>query len=168
MSAQTWWADRGRDASDEATAPKRKLRLLLAEDDEPFRTLLAQYLRKNGADVVEAHSGADLIDTLGGMVVEAWPRDAVDAIVTDIRMPGMTGLEIVQELRNSGWNMPVVLITAFGDAATHRKAKRLGAEVLDKPFQLRELLVAVARVMDEVDDDRKRTTETGKDPERTH
>lgn len=123
-------------------------RLLIAEDDEPFRQLLAHFLRKKGAEVIEASSGTAMIELLGGMVIDSWPSAGVDAIVTDIRMPGMTGLDIVRELRRGGWAVPVVLITAFGDAGLHRQARELGAELLDKPFQLNDLLAAIERIVD--------------------
>ena len=65
---------------------------------------------------------------------------AIDLIVTDIRMPGQTGLSIVEGLRNGSkpgsWRIPVMLMTAFGDAETHAEAKRLGAVIFDKPFDL--------------------------------
>lgn len=52
-------------------------------------------------------------------------------------MPGLTGLEILEDLRDFKGFRPMILITAFGDESTHRKAKKLGAAaMLDKPFEI--------------------------------
>ena len=111
--------------------------ILLAEDDRELRRLLATELRKEGYTVEEAGSGFDLLDLLGEFALR---NKAFDLIVTDIRMPGLTGLSVVEGLRNgitpgtSG--TPVILITAFGDEETHAEAKRLGTIIFDKPFDL--------------------------------
>jgi DNA-binding response OmpR family regulator len=112
-------------------------RILLAEDDRELRCLLATELRKEGFTVEEAGSGFDLLELLGESTVR---NQTFDLIVTDIRMPGLTGLSLVEGLRNgitpgtSG--TPVILITAFGDEETHAEANRLGAAIFDKPFDL--------------------------------
>lgn len=112
-------------------------RVLLAEDDRELRRLLAAELRKEGYIVEEAGSGFDLLELLGDLALR---NKAFDLIITDIRMRGLTGLSIVEGLRSgitpgtSG--TPVILMTAFGDEDTHAEAKRLGATMFDKPFDL--------------------------------
>lgn len=112
-------------------------RILLAEDDRELRRLLAAELRKEGYLVEEAASGFELLELLGDLALR---NESFDLIVTDIRMPGLTGLSIVEGLRNgitpgtSG--APVILITAFGDEDTHAEAARLGTVIFDKPFDL--------------------------------
>ena len=64
-----------------------------------------------------------------------------DVIVSDIRMPGVSGLSVLAGLREIEGIPPIILITAFGDEETHAEADRLGAAaVLDKPFEMATLL----------------------------
>jgi len=61
-------------------------------------------------------------------------------IITDLRMPKLTGLQVLRELHNAKYRIPVILITAFGDHGTHIDAWLLGAAaVLDKPFEVEDL-----------------------------
>jgi DNA-binding response OmpR family regulator len=67
-----------------------------------------------------------------------------DLIVSDIRLPYFTGLEILESLQVATRRIPMILITGFPDRETHAQASRLGAEcVLEKPFDLGELRAAV-------------------------
>lgn len=74
----------------------------------------------------------------------------IDLLICDVRIPGVTGLSLLEELRE--WRptheLPVILITAFGSPEVHARARKLGAStVLDKPFPISALLAAVARVV---------------------
>ena len=120
--------------------------VLLAEDDREMRMLLAAALRQAGYDVVEALDGVDLLDCIA-WVVERRPDWSETVLVSDVRMPAMGGLEVLARLRSMGWPGPIILITAFGDEATHDLARRLGAtHVLDKPFDLDVLCEAIRQV----------------------
>jgi CheY-like chemotaxis protein len=120
--------------------------VLLAEDDREMRMLLAAALRQAGYDVVEALDGVDLLDCIA-WVVERRSDWSEAILVSDVRMPAMGGLEVVARLRSMGWPGPIILITAFGDDATHDLARRLGASrVLDKPFDLDVLCDAIRQV----------------------
>lgn len=117
-------------------------RVLLAEDDEEMNRLLEDTLRREGYEVVGASNGMDLLEN-----IEAFRRQVhdgrffdVDLIVSDIRMPWMSGLELLRELRTLDKVTPVILITAFGDERTHAEAARLGACVMDKPFELDDFM----------------------------
>jgi len=119
-------------------------RVLLAEDDADIRSLLAWALRDDGYDVVEAEDGAQLLERLdeaGGV----GSGDALpDLIVSDILMPRMSGLDVLERLQRDGVGVPVVLVTAYGDATTVRRAERLGAAaVLHKPLDLDDFLTTV-------------------------
>jgi CheY-like chemotaxis protein len=77
-----------------------------------------------------------LFEAIGALLFrgEAIPADL---IVSDERMPGMLGSEILSAVRRARWPTPFILITAFGDQTLHRKAEALGASVVvDKPFDL--------------------------------
>ncbi|MGE0709229.1 MAG: response regulator [Planctomycetota bacterium] len=114
-------------------------RVLLAEDDAEMRELLRDVLEGEGYQVVLAEDGDALSDRLG----DRWLGEDYDLVLSDVRMPGRTGLDALAELREHDWATPVLLMTAFGDAATHTRARRLHAEVIDKPFALEELVAHV-------------------------
>lgn len=130
---------------------RRVPRILVAEDDLQMRRLLLWALRTEGYIVVEAADGIDLLDTAEPLILSlcepgSFPR--FDLIVSDIRIPGFTGLELLSAIRACGWTIPVILITAFGDEATHAEAERLKASaVLDKPFDIEDLLNEVRKVV---------------------
>ena len=73
----------------------------------------------------------------------------VDLIVTDVRMPGLDGLEVLRRLRQRDIDIPVLMVTAFGDRHLHREATALGARVLDKPFDFDHLIAQVADMLGE-------------------
>lgn len=116
--------------------------VLLAEDDPEMRALLSHYLIRAGYQVIEAGSGTSVVRYLsnhGGDVDLPLP----DVLVSDVRMPGLSGLEMLRAVRGYS-SIPVILITAFGDAEVHREAQALGAhQVIDKPFELDQLRAAV-------------------------
>jgi len=109
--------------------------ILLAEDDKEMRSLLALMLRKEGYQVFECTDGLSLLDMLSSNF---------DLIISDIRMPGVTGMEILMGANELDNFPPIILITAFGDKETHMQAERLGAVALfDKPFDIDEMLKKV-------------------------
>jgi DNA-binding response OmpR family regulator len=119
-------------------------RVLLAEDDKEMRSLIATALRRDGYDVFEARDGAKLLDLIGAAIATRVDPAVPEIIISDIRMPGYTGLEVLGGLRRDDWETPVILITAFGDRETHMEAYRLGADVvLNKPLDMDDLRMAV-------------------------
>lgn len=128
----------------ETTEGKRQVRVVVAEDDLELRRLLAGRLRRAGYDVVEIADGERLVDYL---VVEGGMSE-VDLLLSDIRMPGLSGMDMLAYLRTRQDSPRVVLMTAFGDWEVHDEARRLGAvEVFDKPLDLDELLAFVRRAL---------------------
>ena len=109
-------------------------RVLVAEDDANMRELVAHILRKEGLEVEEIPDGQRLLVRL----VEAFlPRrvDAgVDLIVSDVRMPFCSGLDILKKVHLSRYPIPVLLMTAFGEQGLERRVRELGGRLLDKPF----------------------------------
>ena len=119
----------------------RPLRILVAEDDASMRSWLADVLRRDGHEVIEARNGAELL-------LRIREADRVDVVVTDVRMPAMSGLDAIACLNEAAVGVPVVVVTAFGDDETHRTAERFGAiVVLDKPFGAPALRAALARAI---------------------
>lgn len=124
----------------------RQTTVLIAEDDREMRRLLAEVLRNDGYKVYEVSNGIDLVGFIDR--TRAGLRPTLDVVISDVRMPGCTGLEALAALRTVDWEMQFILITAFGSDSVHGEAYRLGAAaVLDKPFHLRELLRTVRSVV---------------------
>jgi two-component system response regulator (stage 0 sporulation protein F) len=123
-------------------------RILLAEDDEEMRKLLALMLRKEGYRVTECSDGLSLLDMLSSFFLNDEEHENFNLIISDIRMPGITGMEILMGANEMDNFPPIILITAFGDKETHMQAERLGASALfDKPFDIKEMLKEVASIL---------------------
>jgi DNA-binding response OmpR family regulator len=119
--------------------------VLVAEDDNDMRFLVADALRKDGYDVREAAHGGELLDLLSAQVRN--PEIAVDLIISDIRMPVCNGLKVLETLRKMQWKVPVILMTAFGDDGTRSAAEELGAFLVDKPFPIDDLRTTVGSLL---------------------
>jgi len=133
----------GHEVGTSKTVPK----ILLAEDDYEMRRMLAFRLRKEKYEVIECRDGYQLLDHMGNPVFEGQPDD-FDLIISDIRMPGITGLEVLEGIYQSEWFTPMILITAFGDTEVHAKAEALGAAAFfDKPFDIEKLLDKIKEVL---------------------
>lgn len=127
-----------------ASLPGHRPRVIVAEDDPEMRRLLTATIAADGYDVTNADTGPALLMAIGRFGQE----NALPAlIVSDIRMPGRSGLQVLQWLRDAGWQVPVILITAFGGDEVMEQATHLGAAcVLSKPFDLDDLRTTVARL----------------------
>jgi two-component system cell cycle response regulator CpdR len=119
-------------------------RVLVAEDDAEMRRLVVEALRSDGHEVVEADDGGRLLTRLAEVFARDPTLALVDVIVSDIRMPVCSGLELLERLTEARWRVPFILMTAFGDQETRRRAEKAGALLLDKPLSLEALRDAVA------------------------
>jgi CheY-like chemotaxis protein len=123
-------------------------RILVADDDIHVRHLVSRALRKDGYEVHEVADGSALLNTLGSSLMPTSSVPPFDLVISDVRMPGWTGLGVLMSLRQADWALPVILITAFGDDQTHAQARRLGAAaMLDKPFEVDDLRRLVANLV---------------------
>jgi nitrogen regulation protein NR(I) len=114
------------------------LRICLIDDDASARTALERVLLGEGYEVVSFPDG-----THG---LAAALEEDFDCVVTDLRMPGVSGLELIDTLRDDLPNLPVVLMTAHGTTETAIEATRRGAfDYILKPFEMEELFPVVAR-----------------------
>jgi DNA-binding NtrC family response regulator len=112
---------------EQAGASQTGVRVLLAEDDDELRWALTEFLQAEGYEVVSVRDGRSLLEQLGATLLLEDPSASADVIVSDIRMPGLTGMQVLERVRAHGWKTPVVLISAFGDEETRRAAQELGA-----------------------------------------
>ncbi len=129
--------------------PEGRYRILLAEDDKEMRTLLTLALKKAGYEVVACPDGVDMLTHLAAFLLPfETVRESFDLIISDIRMPGVTGMEVLQGKPKRADFPPMILITAFGDDETHAQAAECGvAAMFDKPFDVDELLEKVNAIL---------------------
>ncbi|HYO52350.1 response regulator transcription factor [Archangium sp.] len=114
-------------------------RVLLIDDDTRMYELLAQYLGQNGITVTHAPDG--------GRGLAALEASTYDAVLLDVMMPGMDGLEVCRRIRAKS-TLPVIMLTARGDETDRVVGLELGADdYLAKPFSPRELLARMRAVL---------------------
>jgi DNA-binding NtrC family response regulator len=123
---------------------QRAPRILLAEDDDDLRWALSDLLKSEGYDVVAVPDGRVFLEQLGSAVLLGQAALPADVIVTDVRMPGLTGMQILERIRERGWSIPVVVISAYADRETRAQAERLGASFLHKPLDFGALQRIIA------------------------
>ena len=122
-------------------------RILVAEDDVEMRRLIVEALRKDGHDVIEATDGGRLRNAIAEESARDPALAQLGGVVSDVRMPVCGGIEVLEQLVERQQRVPFVLITAFGDDETRRRAESLGAPLLDKPLSLDALRAVVTEVI---------------------
>ena len=114
--------------------------ICIVDDDEEIRSLLSDYLRRNGFSTCTAGNAAEFL--------EIQRRVPCSLIVMDIMLPGMNGLELFRTLRAES-TVPVIFLTALGDITDRIVGLELGADdYLSKPFEPRELLACINVLVD--------------------
>jgi CheY-like chemotaxis protein len=135
------------DASPDDRAATPRLRVLVAEDDDDLRALLIDCLEKEGYRAIELEDGFELGDYLELSNRKVSKRLQPDVVITDVQMPGRTGLDVLREARQQGLTSPCIVISGFADESLREEDKKLEpAFVLAKPFDLDEVVALVARV----------------------
>ena len=115
-------------------------RILVVDDEESIRDLCARVLSRAGYTVITAPSGEDAVALL--------TREAFALVISDIRMPGISGLEVLERAKATYPEIRVVLITGFGTPQMLTRAQQSGADrILTKPFNPMELLAAVREIL---------------------
>jgi two-component system response regulator PilR (NtrC family) len=114
-------------------------RILVVDDEPGIRVMLAAALRRDGHEVLLATDGATALSALGS--------GPVDLVVTDIRMPGMTGIELLDQAKQIDPGLSVIMMTAYGSKDTVLDALRLGAtDYVEKGDKLKdELLLRIRK-----------------------
>jgi CheY-like chemotaxis protein len=122
-----------------AVDDETSLRILLAEDNRQLRRLLTLILRRDGHEVVEIADGAELLEAFASMLTQG--GHDYDLVISEQCLPGIPGVSALAGLRTWDRATPFVLITA--DPDVQEKARRLGAIILDHPFNVQAIRAAV-------------------------
>jgi CheY-like chemotaxis protein len=119
--------------------------VVVAEDDRELRTLLVMALGRDGYDVVELEDGDALLEFVNFVGGFGHPAGLPALILTDVRMPGCSGLHLMSVARARGVKCPIVILTGFADATLQKMADQFGdTTVLRKPQPL-EVIRSVVR-----------------------
>ena len=114
--------------------------VLVCEDDKNIRRLMSEYLIRSGYTVTECENGAEALESFG--------QNHVDLLITDVMMPGVDGFELVRELREAGFDTPVLMITARGTMEDKKTGFGCGADdYIVKPFDMEEMLLRAAALL---------------------
>ena len=105
-------------------------RILIVDDDEVSCRLFAEVLEGEGHEVHQARSGEEALDRLR--------KESYDLLMVDVRMPGITGLDVTRAMRQEQPSLPVIVMTAFGSIETAVEAIHEGAyDYVSKPIDTR-------------------------------
>jgi CheY-like chemotaxis protein len=115
-------------------------RILVIEDDEEMRSLLEDFLKGEGYEAESALNGFEGLRKLA--------QETFDLVLTDVRMPGLTGLEILAAIKKVHPEVPVMVITAFGSEEIHRRSLERGASgYLEKPIRFPKLKALISQLV---------------------
>lgn len=115
--------------------------ILVVDDEQEIRDIIESFLEPLGVTILKAGDGQEALNIL--------QNQQVQAILTDVSMPRMTGLELMAEVRLKFPEIPLVLITALSDTQTIKEGLRLGAfDFIDKPFCEEEMISIVTRAIE--------------------
>jgi two-component system OmpR family response regulator len=127
---------------DEQMSVDKNIRILIVEDDYHISRILQLAMAQGGAPYQQdaALSAEEAL--------EMWDKQPYDLLLTDYNLRGMTGLQLIQTLRDRGEQVPVMLMTAYDTPKLEREAKTLDiAAYIPKPFLIEEVLEKIERVL---------------------
>jgi DNA-binding NtrC family response regulator len=119
---------------------KEQLKILVIDDDSSIRNMLAIVLKKQNFEVMTAENGKTALDKL--------KKNQFNLIISDIKMPDITGIELLKKIKVLNEQIPVIMITAYASTQDAIEAMKLGAEdYITKPFNLDELKIVIDRAL---------------------
>lgn len=129
--------------------------VLVVEDDKNLRKLIVTCLKKKNYNVLEVENGEKALEVMD--------TNYVDIIISDIMMPHMDGYELIRELREANFNVPILLITAKSDISDKRTGFLLGADdYMVKPIDIEEMLLRIEVLLRRAQNANKKKIEIGK------
>jgi len=132
--------------------PSDKAVVHVIDDDEAMRESLAFLLSAVGMEVRTYESALGFLDIA--------PNAEAGCVITDVRMPGLSGVDLLRRLRELKLGIPVIVITGHGDVPLAVEAMKIGAlDFLEKPFDDEVLLASVRSALNQLNQDQKRQAE---------
>ena len=124
------------------TPDRTKATVLIVEDDDAMRELLIEEVGDAGFQTVSAPDGR--------VALERLKTEAVDVVITDLRMPEVDGFDLIRDIKANAASPHIIMITAFGSIETAIKAVKLGAyDYITKPFEIEELILVADKALGE-------------------
>jgi DNA-binding NtrC family response regulator len=124
-----------------SSSPEALLRILIVDDDRNSRESLGRALQRDGYEILSAEDGK--------VALEMVREHEVDLVLTDLKMPGLDGMDFLEGLRVVRPEVPAILISAYASVDTAVKALRKGvSDVLEKPIRLKDVRRAIKRVVE--------------------
>ena len=118
------------------------MKILVVDDEEGARELFSTILADEGYEVTLANNGEEAL--------ALFKNTPFNLVITDMKMPVMDGLQLLQEIRKIDSKTNVIMVTAYGEVESYLKAMRLGAaEYINKPIRIKELKRIVHKVLTE-------------------
>jgi len=119
------------------------MKILVVDDEAPIRDMIKKGLfQMGGFDVEVAKNGLEAIEKI--------EKDVFDLVLTDLKMPGMDGLELLKTIKGTRPEVMVILMTAYGSIETAVEAMKMGAnDYITKPIDLNELLIHISKAQKE-------------------
>ncbi len=116
--------------------------ILIVDDEEGLRTAMSKLFEEEGYTVLCAEDGKQALETL--------QHTHIDLILTDMRMPGMSGIDLLKKIRELYGDIGVIILTGYGEIESYIEAMNFGAiEYVSKPFRANELTFIVSKVLEE-------------------
>jgi DNA-binding response OmpR family regulator len=116
------------------------VQILIVEDDEEMRSLLKEFLEEEGFETECASNGTDALREIA--------KKPFDLIVTDIEMPGLTGLDIIPEMNKLRPEVSIIVMTSFANEEVHRRSLEKGAGgYLEKPIHIEKLKALIHEML---------------------
>src|SRR5512138_3830034 len=119
-------------------------KILVVDDEHLIRWSLEQNLKKQGYEVITAGSGEDALRIVR--------EDQPDLVLLDIQLPGISGIEVLEKIKDFDEDIIVIMVTAHGGLETAVTAMRMGAyDYLNKPFNLDEMSIVIRKALETSD-----------------
>ena len=123
-----------------AVENNRTPQILIVEDDEEMRSLLKEFLEEEGFETEYARNGSDALREIA--------EKPFDLIVTDIEMPGLTGLDILPEMKKLRPEASIIVMTSFANEEVYRRSLEKGASgYLEKPIHIKKLKALIYEML---------------------
>ncbi len=116
-------------------------KILIVDDEQSMRDFLSIMLKKEGYEVVSAENGTD--------AVKAVQNDIFDLLITDVKMSGMDGIDVLKAVKEVSAETVVIMITAYATAETAVEAMKLGAyDYITKPFKIDQIKLVIQKALE--------------------